>query len=58
VLANKFNSQIRMDQSLYERVKVIASKELRSLNAQIEYFILKGVEQYESEHDSTHPESE
>jgi hypothetical protein len=41
--------QIRLDELTHEKLKLIASKELRSLNAQMEYFIIKGIEQYESE---------
>ena len=44
---SKVNTQIRISESLYERLKVIAEKELRSINAQIEYFIAKGVENFE-----------
>ena len=45
----KIATQMRYDEVLYEKTKIIAEKELRSLNAQIEYFIKKGVEQYEKE---------
>ena len=34
----------------YEKTKIIAENEMRSVNAQIEYFIKKGVEAYEAEH--------
>jgi hypothetical protein len=40
----------RVDSIAYEKAKVIAKRELRSTNGQLEYFILKGVEQYEKEH--------
>lgn len=48
--SNKVSTQMRFDQTLYEKTKIIAENELRSINAQIEYFIKKGVEAYEAEH--------
>lgn len=48
----KISTQMRYDENLYEKVKIIAENELRSINAQIEYFIKKGVETYELEHGS------
>ena len=49
----KMSSQIRLEESLYDKVKAIAEKELRSMNAQMEYFIIRAVEQYERENGST-----
>ncbi len=46
----KIATQMRYDEILYEKTKVIADNEFRSVNAQIEYFIKKGVEAYEREH--------
>lgn len=43
-------TQMRYDETLYEKTKVIAASELRTVNAQIEYFIKRGVEAYEAEH--------
>ena len=40
----------RVDPTAYEKSKVIAKNELRSINSQIEYFVLLGVKQYEKEH--------
>ncbi|MBQ9930850.1 MAG: hypothetical protein IJO79_00685 [Firmicutes bacterium] len=45
----KIASQMRFDETLYEKTKIIAESELRSINAQIEYFMKKGIESYESE---------
>ena len=39
--------QFRMRQSTHEKLKVVAEKELRSLNGQIEYFSIKGIEEFE-----------
>lgn len=46
----KIATQMRYDEVLYEKTKVIAENEFRSINAQIEYFIKLGVEAYEKEH--------
>lgn len=42
--------QLRLDEDAHRKVKQIAAREFRSLNAQLEYFIVKGIEQYEEEH--------
>ncbi|MCI9421074.1 MAG: hypothetical protein HFG32_13965 [Eubacterium sp.] len=47
---NKVATQMRYDETLYEKTKVIAENELRTINAQIEYFMKKGIETYEKEH--------
>lgn len=39
----------RVDSIAYEKAKLIAKRELRSANSQLEYLIIKGVEQYEKE---------
>lgn len=46
----KVYTQVRIEEMLYERLKKIAEAEKRSINAQIEYFVQKCVEQYEDEH--------
>lgn len=45
----KVSTQMRYDENLYEKAKIIAEREFRSINAQIEYFIKKGIENYEKE---------
>lgn len=47
---SKVATQMRYDYELYEKTKIIAEAELRSLNAQIEYFMKKGIEAYEKEY--------
>lgn len=42
--------QLRLDETAHQKVRIIANKELRSLNAQIEYFIYHGITEYEKEH--------
>lgn len=46
---SKVSTQMRYDEMLYEKSKIIAEREFRSINAQIEYFIKKGIEAYEKE---------
>lgn len=46
----KIATQMRYDEILYAKTKVIAENEMRTVNAQIEYFMKKGVEAYEAEH--------
>ena len=49
-MAKKISTPMRYDEVLYEKTKIIAQCELRSLNAQIEYFIKTGVEEYEKKY--------
>ena len=46
----KVAMQIRLDEDTHRKLKVISEKELRSLNAQMEYFIIKGIEAFEDEY--------
>jgi len=41
-------TQIRLDELLFEKLKIIAESELRTLNSQMEYFLRRGVMEYES----------
>ncbi len=47
--------QLRLDEKAHQKVKQIAEREFRSLNAQLEYFIVKGIEQYERENGELPP---
>ena len=38
-----------VDEKTYEKMKIIAENETRTLSKQIEYFIKKGIAQYEKE---------
>ena len=40
---------LRINQELYDKLKYISKKEMRSVNSQYEYFLLQCVEQYEKE---------
>ena len=44
------STQIRINEVVYAKVKVIALLENRNTNSQIEYFLKQGVENYEREH--------
>ena len=46
----KIATQMRYDEILYAKTKVIAEREMRTTNAQLEYFMKQGVEAYEAEH--------
>ncbi len=54
----KIATQIRLEEDTYSKLKRIAELELRSLNAQMEYFIIKGTEQFERENPAISLESE
>lgn len=40
---------IRLEDKYFEKAKIIADKEVRSLNNLIEYFIAKSIDEYEKE---------
>lgn len=44
---SKVALQIRIDETTHQKLKVIAEDELRSLNAQLEYFVIQGIKEYE-----------
>ncbi len=46
----KVVSQVRIDETAYKKMKVIAERENRSINAQLEYFVKKCVAEYEAIH--------
>ncbi|WP_407399903.1 hypothetical protein [Anaerovibrio sp.] len=41
--------QVRLDESTHAKLKQISELELRSLNSQIEYFVIKGIQKYETD---------
>lgn len=47
---SKIAFQLRIDENTHNKAKYISEKELRSINSQYEYFILKGIEAFEKEH--------
>ena len=44
----KISTNFRIDESIYKKIKVIAKNEKRSINSQLEYFVAKGVLEYEN----------
>lgn len=48
-IPNRTSTQIRVNETILNKVKYIAEQENRNMNSQIEYFLKKGVEQYENE---------
>lgn len=49
-IPGRVQTQVRIDETVYQKVKVIGKAENRNTNSQIEYFLKKGVEQYEADH--------
>lgn len=49
-IKGKVSTQMRYDETLYRKTKIIAENEMRTTNAQLEYFMKLGVEAYEKEH--------
>lgn len=49
-IKGKVSTQMRYDETLYKKTKIIAENEMRTTNAQLEYFMKLGVEAYEKEH--------
>ena len=49
MVSNRIALQVRFDESTHSKLKQISELELRSLNAQIEYFVIKGIQKYEND---------
>lgn len=47
---DRISTQLRINETLYKKVKEIAYRENRYTNSQMEYFIRLGVDRYEAEH--------
>ncbi|MCL2513562.1 MAG: hypothetical protein FWF08_06640 [Oscillospiraceae bacterium] len=47
---SKISTNFRIDETVYKKTKAIARDERRSINSQLEYFVLKGVREYEKEY--------
>lgn len=47
---SKVSTNFRVNEYVYKKTKIIASKENRSITSQMEYFLAKGVEEYEKLH--------
>ena len=44
--SEKVSLQIRIDESIYKPLKAIAKNEMRSFNAQLEYFLRESIQEY------------
>lgn len=49
-IPNRIATQLRIDKTLHSKAKIIAERERRNMNSQIEYFIQCGIADYEREH--------
>jgi hypothetical protein len=47
---DKTRFTLRVDESILEKIKQIADKSHRSINAQVEYVLEKFIQDYEKEH--------
>lgn len=54
-MAAKVATQVRFNEETYEALTRIAEEECRSINAQIEYFVKKGIEAYLQEYPAIAP---
>lgn len=57
-IPGRVSSQVRINEDVYNKLKAIAKLENRSVNAQLEYFIKKGVEDYIQHNGALKPEAE
>jgi len=44
---SKISTNFRIDEVAYKKTKVIAKEENRSINSQLEYFVMKEIKEYE-----------
>ena len=49
-IPGRIATQVRLDEVAYKKMKIIAQRENRNANSQLDYFMKKGVEAYEAEH--------
>jgi hypothetical protein len=49
----KIATQIRLEEDTYKKIKYIANRELRTMNAQMEYFLLWAIGAFEKTHGLT-----
>lgn len=49
-IPGRISTQVRLDEITWKKLKIIAKKENRNANSQLDYFMRKGVEAYEAEH--------
>ena len=49
-IENRQQSQFRIDRETFLKLKIIAKREDRNMNSQLEHFIKDAIEAYEAEH--------
>lgn len=49
-IPGRISTQVRLDETTWRKLKVIAQRENRNANSQLDYFMKKGVAAYEAEH--------
>lgn len=49
-IPDRERTQLRLNENLFRKAKIIAQLENRTMNSQFEYFIRIGIEKYEDEH--------
>ena len=49
IASDRIALQLRISKALHAKLKVVADKETRPINSQIEYYIKLGIERYERE---------
>ena len=49
-MSNRVVISFRFDETVHAKAKIIARKEDRNLNTQLENWVKKAIEQYENEH--------
>ena len=47
---DKIPLTLRLDENIHLKLRYAAEKDFRSLNAQIEYYIMRGLSEFEKEH--------
>lgn len=57
-IPGRISTQIRLDEIVWKKIKIIATMENRNANSQLEYFLKKSVGSYEEEHGPILLESE
>lgn len=49
-IPNRVSTQVRLDETVWNKIKVIAQKENRNANAQLNHFAQQAVEAYEKQY--------
>ena len=52
-IPGRISTQVRLDEMTWQKLKIIAKRENRNANSQLDYFMKKSVAAYEAEHGPT-----